>query len=89
MFQELRQGGSQRHWAYRLVHQMVTERANLAQWLRSCISTYEKGWYGHPKAAAYRFNCRDARFSVGETIVGNNQIGRLATGAEREQGLAI
>jgi DNA-binding NarL/FixJ family response regulator len=52
MFQKLRQGGSQRHRAYRLVHQMVTERANLAQSLRSRVSTYEKGWYGHPKVAA-------------------------------------
>src|SRR5262245_22524536 len=68
---------------------MVTERANLAQPLRSRIPTYEKGWYARPKAAAQRFNCRDARFSVGETIVGNNQIRRLATGGERGPSLAI
>src|SRR5262245_47312209 len=68
---------------------MVTERANLAQPLRSRIAAYEKSWYGRAKAAAQRFNCRDARFSVGETIVGNNQIGSLAAGGERDQGLAF
>ncbi len=87
--QEPVQRSPQRHRRHRLVHQLVTARARLAQPLRPGVAADEESRNCSAQRAAQALDGLDAGPPVCQSVIGNDQIGLPALlGQLRERGSA-